>query len=233
MIRHSIRQCYGRHKNECKAAGLCAVIVCSAAVLCAVGFRKNEKVLSVPDTETIAAAESEHVTLGGKKTGVKGSEIKRQLSSLKETDRYAVVVATSELLLERVTTESAYLVYPLDAKKLPEYVTASDGNRYMLFGVNYGCVLQDIALYSPGGSDIRYTIAGLMEESEYAQRNNYSDGTTKTVITRNRYHPYVPGESLSIPDREIFQKAYIYDKDEKEIGCFYYADSAENAGGEP
>lgn len=229
MAGDSLRRFYYKHKNGIKIAGLCVIILCSIGVLCAVRYRQAQKIRPALERATEDTQDITEVTLHSVQAGIKGSEIKAQLSDLKEADKYAVVVATKELMLKRMTKESAYLVYPMDEEKYPEYVTASDGNRYMLFGVNYGCVLYDSVLYSMGGiSGDCYTIAGFMEESEYAERNNYKDGTKKTAVTRNKYHPYIPEESLFIADEDVFLKGYIYDKDEKEIGCIYYADAPTN-----
>lgn len=225
MSGYTLRRFYFKHKNGIKIAGLCVIILCSIGVLCAVRHHQNEKIRSALADLSEETEHQEEVTIDGQKTGVKGSEVKAQLASLKESEPYAIIVATEELLLERTTTESAYLSYPLDDEKQPQYVDATDGSRYMLFGVNYGNVLYDPVLYSIGnGGYGYYTIAGFMDESEYASRNNYSVGTTKTVITRNKYHPYSPDNSLPINNEDVFQKSYIYDKNEKEIGCIYYVE---------
>lgn len=221
-MRGRIRRFYDLHKNGIKIAGLCAVIVCSIGVLIAVFYHQHLRKLELQ--QQIQSDSQENVTQQNAKNGIKGSEVKKQLESLKEKDQYAIVIATQELLCKRSTAETAYLVYPLDAKKQPRYVEAADGTFYMLFGVNYGCVLEDDILLNTGaGTDSYYTIAGFMEENEYAKRNNYEEGTSKTVITRKKYHPYKQDESISIPDDEVFQKGYIYDRDEKEIGCIYYS----------
>lgn len=211
-----------RHRLFLKPAGLCAVIVCSMCVLFAVYRHYHPPQRQQQETVGTEAAVSN--TERRSEAKIRGSEVKEKLSALKKDDSYAVIVATKELLLDRTTTESAYLVYLLDDKKQPRYVTAEGATAYLLFGVNYGRVLKDTVLMNTGlGLDSYYTIAGFMEDAEYAKRNNYEAGTTRTVIVKDVFHPYVPEESLFIPDDEYFYQGFFYDRDEKEIGCIYYS----------
>ena len=214
-MQRKIKRFYHRHKNEFVIAGLIFLIILSLAVL-AVVYMYNHKRIKPEDIKTA----TEETVKREIKSGIPGSEVKKELKSLKEDDGYTIVVCTKELLEKRKSKELTYVVYPLTASKYPVEITES-GQKLTLFGITYGNSLTDSILLNTGDGRY-YTNGGQMKKSEYAVRNNYEKGTKKTVITKNRFHAYDEETSMEIPDDEMFEKFYIYDADEKEIGCFYY-----------
>lgn len=214
-MQRKIRLFYQRHKNQIIIAFLCLVILISIIILGFVFARNHRK--PVPEKTEPTAGTSVKRQIAG---GTPGSEIKKELKALTKEKGYTIVVCTDELLTKRTTKETPYVVYPLTETKYPVYITENH-TEYLLFGISYGNSLCDTVLMN-AGENRYYTIAGQMEKSEYAERNNYEKGTKKTVLAKNMFHAYRKGKSIDIPDDEMFEKAYIYDADEKEIGCFYY-----------
>lgn len=204
------------------AVGSVTVILCSAAVLCVVFSRHHPGRIRVREGARRPAATEEGAVSGA---GVSGSEVKRRLLSLRAKDGYAVILATQELLSGERTADAGYLVYPLDEHKRPRTVTAAGGRECMLFGVNYGCVLESPVLMNTGlGEDSYYTMTGFLEEDEQALRNNYAIRKSMTVITRRKFYPYDaddPG-ALPVSDSDLYWQGIIYDRNEREIGCIYY-----------
>ncbi len=204
-------------------AGRVTVILCSAAVLCIVFSRHHPECARVREEARGSAAVPVEGADSG--TGVSGSEVKKRLLSLRAEDGYAVILATQELLSGERTADAGYLVYPLDEHKRPRTVTASDGRDCMLFGVNYGCVLESPVLMNTGlGEDSYYTMTGFLEEDECALRNNYAIRKSMTVITRRKFYPYDADDPGAFPvsDSDLYWQGVIYDRNEREIGCIYY-----------
>ena len=214
-MQRKIKRFYHRHKNEFVIAALIFLIILSLAVLVVV-YMHNHKRIEPEEAETT----TEETVKREIKNGISGIEVKKELKALKEDDGYTIVVCTKELLEKRKSKELAYIVYPLTASKYPVEIT-ENGQKLTLFGITYGNSLSDSILLNAGDGRY-YTNDGQMEKSEYAVRNNYENGMKKTVITKNKFHAYDEETSMEIPDDEMFEKFYIYDADEKEIGCFYY-----------
>lgn len=181
-----------------RLALLCAAAICLAGVLAALFYDHHGPPPKGAEAENgTQAADAALPVLQEEGSGISGAEVKRELEALAEADGRAVILATRETLAERIAPETAYLLY----------------------GINYGCVLEQQTLYSMG-PDAYQIIGGFLDADVLAERKDYAQGTAKTVVGRKKFHPYEAAE-MEIADDSQFARRILYDSEGQEVSSFY------------
>lgn len=155
--------------------------------------------------------------------GITGADVKKQLLAWKPGDNYAIVVAEgAQLAYHKKDTfyKNRYsLLFVDEENEILNSVETNTGQHLTLWGINYGNVIYENAIYMEG--DTGYSQYGLLKKDYKDNKLNEDTGKTKKVVVKKKTNPYTLEKGIKIPDDEYFEKVTIADQSGREIGCLY------------
>lgn len=152
--------------------------------------------------------------------GISGKDVKKKLLEWKKNDNYAIVVASTDSIVNHsdLFSSNQYSVLFMDDNQTQSLKVGNSDT--MLWGINYGNVLKDDVVIRTGDRSF-YTVHGLMKKTKKQKYRDLETGKVKKKIDRAKTNPYYEKTGIIISDEEYFLEYTITDENEEVIGCAY------------
>ena len=148
---------------------------------------------------------------------VSGKDVKQVLLSWEENDRFAIVVGTKQLLLDKCSYNINYLKYLTDERGTG-YNAHIDGQEYSLKCINYGNCFKSDMIFRDGEG---FRFLGTLMEEPVVYQGHDKDGNEAMIVGMKTTNPWDGEKSISIRDEELFYEYDLYNGNGETAGVLF------------